>query len=78
MNEKNNDSLYIKSVNNSEYKYFSNNIFIDENIFYNFTKNIKSIKFVIKFQRLLDKYIKIYYIKNDNYRFILKNYKLSI
>ena len=68
------NSLYIKSVSNNDYSYYSNKIFIDENIFYNFTKNIKKIKFVIKFQMILSRVIKLWYIKNDNYRFILKHY----
>ena len=72
--DENDNSLYIKSVNNSEYPYYSNKIFIDENIFYNFTKNIKEIKFVIKFQMILSRVIKIWYIKNDNYRLVVKNY----
>ena len=50
--DENNNSLYIKSVNNNEYLYFSNKMTIDENIFYNFTNNIKKLKFVIKFQKL--------------------------
>ena len=50
---------------------------IDKNIFYNFTKNIKKIKFAIKFQNISSsRIIKILYIKNDNYRLILKNYGL--
>ena len=49
----NNNSLYIKSVTNNDYTYFSNRVIIDENIFYNFNKVIKKIKFVIKFQKLL-------------------------
>ena len=65
--DENDNSLYIKSVNNNDYSYYSNKIFIDENIFYNFTKNIKKIKFVIKFQMILSRVIKIWYIKNDNY-----------
>ena len=72
--DENNNSLYVKSVNNNEYLYFSNKITIDENIFYNFTNNIKKLKFVIKFQMLLSRVIKIWYIKNDNYRLILKHY----
>ena len=60
--EKNN-SLYIKSVTNNDYAYFSNRVIIDESIFYNFTKSIKKIKFVIKFQMLLSRVIKIWYIK---------------
>ena len=72
--DENDNSLYIKSVNNSDYSYYSNKIFIDENIFYNFTKNIKKIKFVIKFQMILSRGIKAWYIKNDNYRLVIKNY----
>ena len=71
-----NNSLYIKSVANNNYTYFSNRVIIDENIFYNFTKNVKRIKFVIKFQMLLPRVIKIWYIKNDNYRLVIKNYGL--
>ena len=36
-----NNSLYIKSVTNNNYTYFSNRVIIDEKIFYNFTKNVK-------------------------------------
>ena len=73
--DENDNSLYIKSVDNNEYSYYSNKIFIDENIFYNFNKNIKKIKFIIKFQKLSPtRVVYLYYIKNDNYRFILKHY----
>ena len=73
----NNNSLYIKSVNNNDYSYFSNKLIIDENIFYNFNKNIKKLRFVIKFQNTsLYKAIKLWYIMNENYRLIIKNYGL--
>ena len=73
--DENDNSLYIKSVDNNEYSYYSNKIFINENIFYNFNKNIKKLKFVIKFQKLSStRVVYLYYIKNDNYRFILKHY----
>ena len=73
--DENNNSLYVKSVNNNEYLYFSNKMTIDENIFYNFTNNIKKLKFVIKFQKLSStRVVYLYYIKNDNYRLILKHY----
>ena len=73
--DENDNSLYIKSVNNSEYPYFSNKVTIYEDIFINFTKNIKKIKFVIKFQKLSStRVIYLYYMKNDNYRLILKHY----
>ena len=74
--DENDNTLYVKSVTNDDYAYFSNRVIIDENIFYNFTKDIKKIKFVIKFQILLSSVIKIWYIKNENYRLVIKNYGL--
>ena len=75
--DENNTSLYIKSVNNNEYNYFSNKLIIDEYIFYNFNKNVKKIKFVIKFQKFSpSRVIYLYYIKNNNYKLIIKNYRL--
>ena len=75
--DENNNSLYIKSVTNNDYSYFSNRVIIDENIFYNFNKDIKKIKFFIKFQKLLSsRIIYLYYMKNLNYRFILKHYSI--
>ena len=73
--DENNNRLYIKTISNDEYSYFSNRVIIDENIFYTFTKNIKKIKFIIKFQKLsANRVIYLYYIKNDNYRLTIKNY----
>ena len=75
--DEDNNSLYIKSITNNDYLYSSNRVIIDEKIFYNFTKNVKKIKFVIKFQNIsFNRVIKIFYIRNDNYRLILKNYGL--
>ena len=56
--------------------YFSTRVIVEEDIFYNFNKNVKKIKFVIKFQMLLFRVIKIWYIKNKNYRLTVKNYGL--
>ena len=39
--DENNNSLYVKSTNNNKYLYFSNRVIVDENIFYNFTKDVK-------------------------------------
>ena len=73
--DENNNSLYVKTVNNNEYLYFSNKMTIDENIFYNFNKNIKKLNFLIKLQKVsASRVIYLYYIKNDNYRLILKHY----
>ena len=74
--DENNNSLYISTINNNDYRYFSNKVSIKENIFYNSIKNIRSIKFRIKFVMNTERVIKIWYIKNDNYRFILKHYSL--
>ena len=71
--DENDNSLYIKSVTINEYQYFSNKMIIDNNIFYNFNKNVKKIKFVIKLQNISSsKVIKVWYIKNDNNRLIIK------
>ena len=73
--DENDNRLYIKMISNDKYLYFSNKAIIDENIFYTFTKNIKKMKFVIKFQKLsASRVIYLYYMKNLNYRFILKHY----
>ena len=73
--DKNNNRLYIKTISNDEYLYFSNRVIIDENIFYTFTKNIKKMKFVIKFQKLSEsRIIYVYYKKDNNYRLTIKNY----
>ena len=75
--DENDNSLYIKSASNSKYSYFSNRVIIDEEIFYTFTKNIKKVKFVIKFQKISSSsIIYLYYIKNDNHRLTIKNYRL--
>ena len=36
----NNNGLYVKSTNNNIYSYFSNRVIVDENVFYNFTKDV--------------------------------------
>ena len=75
--DENNNRLYIKTISNDEYSYFSNKLIIDENIFYTFTKKIEKIKFIIKFQKLsASRVIYLYYMKNDNYRLTIKNYGL--
>ena len=74
--DENNNSLYISTINNNDYKYFSNKLSIKENIFYNFTKNVKNMKFRIKFVMTTARVIKIWYINNNNYRLILKHYSL--
>ena len=75
--DENNNRLYIKTISNDEYNYFSNKVIIDEYIFYNFNKNVKKLKLIIKFQKLsASRVIYLYYIKNDNYRLVIKNYEV--
>ena len=74
--DENNNSLYISRINNNDYQYFSNKVTIKENIFYNFIKNVKNIKIRISFVVINTKVIKIWYINDNNYRFILKHYSL--
>ena len=40
--DENYNSLHISTINNNDYQYFSNKVSIKENIFYNFTKNVKN------------------------------------
>ena len=42
--DENNNNLYIKSITNNDYVYFSNRVIVDEDIFYNFNKNVKKNK----------------------------------
>ena len=59
----------------SQYKRINNKyILININILYFFIKNVKSIKFVIKFNLLIYQFIELYYVKNNNYRLMLKHY----
>ena len=75
LSDENDNSLYVKSVKLNNYIRISFKMVIDENIFYNFNKNIEKLKVVIKFQNISSsRVIKIFYIKNDNYRLILKHY----
>ena len=74
--DENNNSLYISTINNNDLSIFSNKLSIIENIFYNFTKNVNNIKFRIKFNMTTTRDIKIWYINDNNYRFILKHYSL--
>ena len=39
--DENNNRLYIRSITNNNYAYFSNRLIIDENIFYNLLRMLK-------------------------------------
>ena len=48
--DENDNSLYIKSVTNNDYAYFSNRLIFDENIFYNFITNVKKLNLLLNFK----------------------------
>ena len=74
--DENNNSLHVKSNLNNEYSFYENKVFIIENIFYNFVNNIKKLKFIIKFNKIENYVIKLWYIPMSNYRLVIKNYGL--
>ena len=45
-----NNTLYVKSVTDDDYTYFSNRVIIYENISYNFTKDVKKINLLLNFR----------------------------
>ena len=74
--DENNNSLYLKSNLNNEYSFYESKVFINENIFYNFVNDIKKLKFIIKFNKIENYVIKLWYIPMSNYRLVIKNYGL--
>ena len=74
--DENNNSLSIKSVLNNEYSFYENKVFLTENLFYNFNNDVKKLKFVIKFKMISPNVIKLWYIKDNNDRLIIKHYGL--
>ena len=51
--DENNSNLYIESINNNEYSYFSNRLIVDEKFFYNFTKDIRKLKLLLNFRIII-------------------------
>ena len=72
--DENNISLYFSQINNNDYRYFSNKLSINENILYNFTESFEKIIFRITYVTTTVRNIKIWYLNDNNYRFILKHY----
>ena len=73
----NSNQLFEFSKKLSQYKRINNKyILININILYFFIKNVESIKLVIEFNLLIFQFIELYYIKNNNYRLMLKHYGL--
>ena len=53
--------IYINTYNNNDFISYSNYVFINKNIFYNFEKDIKILKIVISFRMVQNKIIKKWY-----------------
>ena len=70
----NNELLYILTYNNGGSISYSNFVFLNKNIFYNFKKDTKTLKIIIEFRMTKVEVVKIWYIPKNNDRMILKHY----
>ena len=70
----NNEQLYILTYNNGQSISYSNFVFLNKNIFYNFKKDTKTLKIIIEFRMTKIEVVKIWYEPKNTDRFILKNY----
>ena len=69
-----NEQLYISTYNNGNYISFSNFVFINKNIFYNFEKDTVNLKIIIEFKLTDVKVVKIWYKPVNTDRFMIKHY----
>ena len=70
----NNEQLNILSYNNSDSISYSNFVFLNKNIFYNFKKDTKTLKIIIEFRMTKVEVVKIWYIPKNTDRMIIKHY----
>ena len=71
----NNEEIFISNYINKDSISYSNFVFLNKNILYNFIEDTKFLKIIIKFEFLQIKSIKkIYYIPTNNDRLYLKHY----
>ena len=66
--------IYINTYNNNDFISYSNYVFINKNIFYNFEKDIKILNIVISFRMVQNKIIKIWYQPVNKDKMILKHF----
>ena len=69
-----NEQIYILTYNNGDFISYSNFIFINDNIFYNFKKDTKNLKMIIGFRITDIKVVKIWYLPKNTDRLIIKHY----
>ena len=69
-----NEQIYISTYNNGGFITYSNLVFLNKNIFYNFKKDTKTLKIMIEFRMTKVEVVKIWYIPKNTDRMIIKHY----
>ena len=69
-----NEQIYIATYNNGDFITYSNYVFLNKYIFYNFENNTKNLKMIIEFRMTRVEVVKIWYIPKNTDRMIIKHY----
>ena len=69
-----NEQIYISTYNNGNFISYSNFVFLNKNIFYNFKKDTKNLNIIIEFRLTDIKVVKIWYKPINTDRMIIKHY----
>ena len=69
-----NEQIYIATYNNADYISYSSFVFINKNMFYDFEKDTKNLKIIIKFRMTEIDVVKIWYIPKNIDKMIIKHY----
>ena len=69
-----NEQIYIATYNNGGYITYSNFVFINKYIFYNFEKDTKNLKIIIEFRMTKVEVVKIWHLNKNTNRFIIKHF----
>ena len=69
-----NEQIYISTYNNGDFIIYSNFVFINKNIFYNFERDTKNLKIIIEFRMTEIDVVKIWCIPKNTDRMIIKHY----
>ena len=69
-----NEQIFISTYNNSNDTSFSNFVYINKNIFYNFKKDTKNLKIIIEFRTTKVEVVNIWYLPKNIDRMIVKHY----
>ena len=69
-----NEQIYISTYNNGDFTSYSNFVFLNKNIIYNFKKDTKNLNIIIEFRLTDIKVVKIWYKPINRDRMIIKHY----